>query len=154
MAEKSPIRKTDGISKQEKTVAALVKQEKRHFLKWIKSEFYPLIRNFQQKGKKGDFPSIEKYYRNGKSSRNPSKKEKRSPLFCYEAESFTTKKSYRAFARYDSSFDLVRLVGLEPTRDCSHQPLKLTRLPFRHNRVHQIKLVRPRGIEPPRGCPH
>jgi hypothetical protein len=33
MAEKSPIRKTDGISKQEKTVAALVKQEKRHFLK-------------------------------------------------------------------------------------------------------------------------
>ena len=81
MAEKSPIRKTDGISKQEKTVAALVKQEKRHFLKWIKSEFYPLIRSFQQKGKKGDFPSIEKYYRNGKSSRNPSKKEKRPPFF-------------------------------------------------------------------------
>jgi hypothetical protein len=36
MAEKSPIRKTDGLSKQEKTVAALVKQEKKTLLKMNK----------------------------------------------------------------------------------------------------------------------
>ena len=38
-------------------------------------------------------------------------------------------------------------------------PLKMVRLPFRHNRIerslcHSIKLVRSRGFEPPRGCPH
>ena len=33
---------------------------------------------------------------------------------------------------------LVRQVRLELTRDCSHHPLKVARLPFRHCRIKQL----------------
>ena len=31
---------------------------------------------------------------------------------------------------------LVRLAGLEPARALAHHPLKMARLPFRHNRIY------------------
>ena len=31
---------------------------------------------------------------------------------------------------------MVRPRGLEPPQDCSYQPLKLARLPFRHDRIY------------------
>ena len=34
-----------------------------------------------------------------------------------------------------STVHMVRMGGLEPPRDCSRQPLKLVRLPFRHIRM-------------------
>lgn len=33
---------------------------------------------------------------------------------------------------------LVPSMGLEPIRDCSHQPLKLACLPFHHNGIHYL----------------
>ena len=33
---------------------------------------------------------------------------------------------------------LVPSMGLEPIRDCSHQPLKLAYLPFHHNGIHYL----------------
>lgn len=37
---------------------------------------------------------------------------------------------------------MVRTTGLEPARTCVHQPLKLTRLPFRHIRIKFAWLIR------------
>ena len=52
---------------------------------------------------------------------------------------------YRAFSI------LVRSTGLEPARTCVHYPLKVARLPFRHDRIYKVLnfLVLRDGIEPP-----